>query len=68
MNKKYWNQLNLLGKLSDEFVKHHIRHSYNEVVKSTIDYCLSHWNIFVSLVKISYLSQFRKNLKEYIYL
>lgn len=33
MNKKYWNQLNLLGKLSDEFVKHLIRHSYNEVVK-----------------------------------
>jgi predicted DNA-binding protein (MmcQ/YjbR family) len=33
MNKKYWNQLNLFGKLSDEFVKHLIRHSYNKVVK-----------------------------------
>ena len=33
MNKKYWNQLNLFGTLSDELVKHLIRHSYNEVVK-----------------------------------
>lgn len=32
-NKKYWNQLNLMGHLSDEFVKELIRHSYSEVVK-----------------------------------
>ena len=33
MNKKHWNQLNLFGTLSDELVKHLIRHSYNEVIK-----------------------------------
>lgn len=33
MNKKYWNQLNLFGSLSDELIKHLVRHSYNEVVK-----------------------------------
>lgn len=33
MNKKHWNQLNLFGTLTDELVKHLIRHSYNEVVK-----------------------------------
>ena len=32
-NKKYWNQLNLLGTLHDELIKHLICHSYNEVVK-----------------------------------
>lgn len=33
MNKKYWNQVNIFGKLKDEFVQSLIRHSYNEVVK-----------------------------------
>lgn len=33
MNKKYWNQLNLFGHLSDELIKSLIRHSYSEVVK-----------------------------------
>ena len=33
MNKKYWNQLNLFETLTDELVKHLIRHSYNEVIK-----------------------------------
>lgn len=33
MNKKYWNQINLFGKLQDELIKHLICHSYNEVVK-----------------------------------
>lgn len=33
MNKKYWNQLNLYGQLSDNLVKQLIRHSYSEVVK-----------------------------------
>ena len=33
MNKKYWNQLNLYGQLSDTLVKQLIRHSYSEVVK-----------------------------------
>ena len=33
MNKKHWNQVNLFGTLPNEFVKHLIRHSYNEVIK-----------------------------------
>lgn len=33
MNKKYWNQLNLFGALSESLVKKLIRHSYNEVLK-----------------------------------
>lgn len=33
MNKKYWNQINLFGSLSERLVKDLIRHSYNEVVK-----------------------------------
>ncbi|MDE5999886.1 MAG: MmcQ/YjbR family DNA-binding protein [Bacteroidaceae bacterium] len=33
MNKKYWNQIDLFGELSDELVKGLIRHSYAEVVK-----------------------------------
>ena len=33
MNKKYWNQLNLFGRLPDNLVQSLIRHSYNEVVK-----------------------------------
>ena len=33
MNKKYWNQLNLYGQLSDTLVKQLIRHSYSAVVK-----------------------------------
>ncbi|MDO4931711.1 MAG: MmcQ/YjbR family DNA-binding protein [Prevotellaceae bacterium] len=33
MNKKHWNQLNLLGLLPDELITSLIRHSYNEVVK-----------------------------------
>lgn len=32
-NKKYWNQLQLNGSLSDELVKSLVRHSYSEVVK-----------------------------------
>lgn len=32
-NKKYWNQVKLRGRLSDEFIKSLIRHSYSEVVK-----------------------------------
>ncbi len=33
MNKKYWNQIELRGSLTDSFVKSLIRHSYSEVVK-----------------------------------
>ena len=33
MNKKYWNQVNLTGQLSDDDIKALIRHSYHEVVK-----------------------------------
>lgn len=33
MNKKYWNQINLLGSLPEKLIKDLIRHSYNEVVK-----------------------------------
>lgn len=33
MNKKYWNQINTRGMLSDDFIKSLIRHSYAEVVK-----------------------------------
>lgn len=32
-NKKYWNQINTHGMLSDDFIKSLIRHSYAEVVK-----------------------------------
>ena len=32
-NKKYWNQVSLIGSLSDDFIKSLIRHSYSEVVK-----------------------------------
>lgn len=32
MNKKYWNQLNLSGGLTDDFIRQWIRHSYNEVL------------------------------------
>lgn len=32
-NKKYWNQIDLCGSLSDDAVKALIRHSYSEVVK-----------------------------------
>lgn len=31
-NKKYWNQVNMYGSLSDDFVKSLIRHAYREVV------------------------------------
>ena len=33
MNKKYWNQIDLKGMLSDKLICHLINHSYNEVVK-----------------------------------
>ena len=33
MNKKYWNQLNTFGSLSDTLIKQLINHSYSEVVK-----------------------------------
>lgn len=33
MNKKYWNQLNIFGSLSDKLIQNLIRHSYNEVIK-----------------------------------
>lgn len=33
MNKKYWNQIDLNGELSDRKVQGLIRHSYSEVVK-----------------------------------
>ena len=32
MNKKYWNQLNIFGSLSDSLIKTLVRHSYNEVI------------------------------------
>jgi predicted DNA-binding protein (MmcQ/YjbR family) len=32
-NKKYWNQLRLQSRLSDDLVKDLIRHSYSEAVK-----------------------------------
>lgn len=32
-NKKYWNQVNIRGNLSQDFIKSLIRHSYSEVVK-----------------------------------
>lgn len=31
-NKKYWNEIHFSARLSDEFVKSLIRHSYSEVV------------------------------------
>lgn len=33
MNKKYWNQLNLFGSLTDTLIRELICHSYNEVIK-----------------------------------
>ena len=33
MNKKYWNQLDTFGSLSDTLIKQLINHSYSEVVK-----------------------------------
>ena len=33
MNKKYWNQINIFGSISDNLICHLICHSYNEVVK-----------------------------------
>ncbi len=33
MNKRYWNQINLAGNLSDRFIFQQIRHSYNEVIR-----------------------------------
>ena len=33
MNKKYWNQIDLNGELSDTKIQGLIRHSYSEVVK-----------------------------------
>ena len=32
INKKYWNQLNIFGALSDSLIKTLVRHSYNEVI------------------------------------
>lgn len=32
-NKKYWNQLSLVGTLSDELIKSLIHHSYGQVVR-----------------------------------
>ena len=32
MNKKYWNQIDFRGSLSDDFICGLIKHSYNEVV------------------------------------
>ena len=33
MNKRYWNQVDIEGELSDDFIESLIRHSYSEVVK-----------------------------------
>ena len=33
MNKKYWNQLDIFGSLSDKLINQLINHSYSEVVK-----------------------------------
>ena len=33
MNKKYWNQVDLQGDLSNDFIEGLIRHSYSQVVK-----------------------------------
>ena len=33
MNKKYWNQVDIEGELTDEKIEALIRHSYSEVVK-----------------------------------
>ncbi len=33
MNKKYWNYVNLEGKLENAFIQGLVRHSYSEVVK-----------------------------------
>lgn len=33
MNKRYWNQIDLYGGLSDDFIRSLVRHSYSEVVK-----------------------------------
>ena len=32
-NKKYWNQIDINGKLDDKFIESLIRHSYDEVIK-----------------------------------
>lgn len=32
MNKKYWNQLNIFGALSDSLITTLVLHSYNEVI------------------------------------
>jgi Uncharacterized protein conserved in bacteria len=32
-NKKYWNQVSYKSTLTDDFIKHLIRHSFREVVK-----------------------------------
>lgn len=32
MNKRYWNQLDIFGRLSDDLIEGLIRHSYSEVV------------------------------------
>lgn len=32
-NKRYWNQIQLNGSLSDDFILSLIRHSYSEVIK-----------------------------------
>ena len=33
MNKRHWNQINLSGALSDDFIQSLIRHSYDQVAK-----------------------------------
>lgn len=32
-NKKYWNQVSLLGDIDDRLIRHLIDHSYEEVIK-----------------------------------
>jgi len=32
-NKKYWNQISLLGDIDDRLIRHLIDHSYEEVIK-----------------------------------
>lgn len=33
MNKRYWNQIDIFGSLSNDFIRGMIDHSYSEVVK-----------------------------------
>lgn len=33
MNKRYWNQIDIFGSLSNDFIRWMIDHSYSEVVK-----------------------------------